>query len=101
MTLETTTEKICLIYITTADRGEAVNIGRNLVSRRLAACANVITPTTAIYRWEDEVCEGEEATLIVKTTQSRIDEVSATVRALHSYELPCIIALNDVVAKTH
>lgn len=100
MTETTTPEKLCLIYITTAGKAEAVAIGRELVVRRLAACANVIAPTTAIYRWEGEVHEGEEATLIVKSTQERSAEVTAVVQSLHSYDQPCILVLNDITAES-
>ena len=98
MTETATPEKLCLIYITTTDRAEAVAIGRELVARRLAACANVIAPTTAIYRWEGDIHEDDEATLIIKTTHERTAEIRTVVTSLHSYELPCILVLNEISA---
>ncbi|MEQ8708678.1 MAG: divalent-cation tolerance protein CutA [Rhodospirillales bacterium] len=93
----TDSDKPCLIYVTAADRAEAVALGRELVARRLAACANVLAPTTAIFRWEGEVQEGEEATLIVKSVRARVAEVMTVIKSLHSYELPCILVIDDVI----
>lgn len=82
-----------LIYITTDGAEEARLIGRALVEARLAACANVLGPMTSIYRWEGAVQEGQEAVLIAKTTASLVDALTARVRALHSYECPCIVSV--------
>ncbi|MEQ9329618.1 MAG: divalent-cation tolerance protein CutA [Rhodospirillales bacterium] len=90
MTDETRSD-ICILYVTASGREEAVRIGRAVVERRLAACANVVGPTTAIYRWQDEICEDEEAVLILKTTARLADEAVAEIRNLHSYDLPCVL----------
>jgi periplasmic divalent cation tolerance protein len=82
---------ICILYVTASDREEAVRIGRTIVERRLAACANVLGPTTAIYRWEDEICEAAEAVLLLKTTVTLADEAVAEIRNIHSYDLPCVL----------
>ena len=42
----------CLVYITAPNAEEAVAIGRDLVEREFAACANVHSPIVSIYRWE-------------------------------------------------
>lgn len=82
-----------LIYITTENAEEARSIGRALVEAGLAACANVLGPMTSIYRWEGAVQEGAETVLIAKTTVARVEALTAKVRALHSYDCPCIVAL--------
>ena len=56
---------VCLVYITASDAAEAVSIGRDLVERRLAACANVHGPITSIYRWQDEIQQDQETVLLV------------------------------------
>ena len=79
-----------LAYITTANEAEAMRIGRSLVERRIAACANVIPAMRSIYRWKGDLCEDEEAVLIVKSTAARENELTEAVLALHSYECPCL-----------
>lgn len=82
-----------LIYITTDGAEEARAIGRALVEAQLAACANVLGPMTSIYRWEGAVQEGQEAVLIAKTTAALVEELTARVRELHSYDCPCIVSV--------
>ncbi len=81
------------LYVTAASKDEALAIGRLLVEERLAACANVIPGTTAIYWWEGKVQEGEEAILVLKTRNDLVDAATARIRSLHSYSCPCVAAL--------
>ncbi|MBV9655415.1 MAG: divalent-cation tolerance protein CutA [Acetobacteraceae bacterium] len=83
---------ILLVYITCADAEEARRIGRALVEERLAACVN-IRPHEAIYRWQGAVEEGAETAMIAKTTRAGYPALQARVCALHSYRVPCIVAL--------
>lgn len=81
-----------LVYITTANEEEAERIGRALVERQLAACANIVPAIRSIYRWEGQVVEDGETLLLIKTTVSALDELVATVKQLHSYSVPCVTA---------
>jgi periplasmic divalent cation tolerance protein len=83
----------CLVYITAGTAEEARRIGAALVEERLAACANVIDGMRAIYRWEGGVQNDEEAVLIVKTRADLLDALTERVKALHSYEIPCVVGL--------
>ena len=83
----------CLVYITAPDAEEARRIGCALVAARLAACANVYGGITSIYWWEGEIQEDTEAVLIAKTRESLVEALTETVRNLHSYECPCVVAL--------
>ena len=81
-----------VVYVTAADAAEADRIGRAVVVERLAACANVLPAMRSIYWWEGAVTEGNEAVLILKTTAARLAALMARVKALHSYDCPCIEA---------
>ncbi|MHA1109128.1 MAG: divalent-cation tolerance protein CutA [Alphaproteobacteria bacterium] len=83
----------CLVYMTAATKEEARRIGSALVEERLAACANVIDGMTAIYRWEGEIQNDDEAVLIAKTRTELVDALTERVKALHSYDIPCVVAL--------
>ena len=82
----------CFVYITAGDAAEARKIGRILVEERLVACANVQDRVTSIYRWEDEVKEETEAVLVAKSVADRLPAVIDRVKALHSYDCPCIVS---------
>ncbi|MEQ9607199.1 MAG: divalent-cation tolerance protein CutA [Kiloniellaceae bacterium] len=83
----------CLVYVTAADAKEAKEIGRAMVEARLAACANVFPQMVPLFRWEGEIGEGAESVVILKTTQSRVAELTEAVEAMHSYDCPCVVAL--------
>ncbi len=84
---------IRFVYMTAGDRSEAVTIARELVTRRLAACVNMIDPMQSIYWWDGAVQEDTEVVLIAKTTQGRMPALISEVKRLHSYECPCIVSL--------
>jgi periplasmic divalent cation tolerance protein len=72
---------------------EAQRIARALVDRRHAACVNILPGVHSVYRWQGEVEEAPEWTLLVKTQESRYTDCENTIRSLHSYVTPEIIAL--------
>jgi len=82
-----------MVYVTAADRDEARRIAETLVAERLAACANIIGQIESVYHWEGEVRSSGEAAFLAKTTEACFDALAARVRELHSYELPCVVAL--------
>lgn len=84
--------RAAVVYITAANRNEALAIGRTLVAERLVACANVLDGMTSVYRWEGELSEDREAVLIAKTRQELADRVVTRVRELHSYKCPCVVS---------
>jgi periplasmic divalent cation tolerance protein len=84
---------VIFVYVTTASREEALLIGRTLVGERLAACANVIDGMRSIYRWNDEIRDEGETVLILKSLATALPALTARIKALHSYECPCVAAL--------
>lgn len=82
------------VYMTAATRRDALRIGDALVRERLAACVNVLGPIASIYRWKGRVTRGREVAFIAKTRAARVAALVARVRALHSYDVPCVVALD-------
>lgn len=82
-----------LVYVTTANSEDAKKIGRAIVERKLAACANILPQMDSIYSWKGKVCEDQEAVLILKTRRSLFKELMEKVRALHAYDCPCVLSL--------
>lgn len=81
------------IYVTCADQAEASRIGRALVKERLAACANIVGSVRSIYRWKGKIKEGREVALVLKARQATLTKLTTRVRELHSYDVPCVVAL--------
>lgn len=82
-----------MVFITTSNRRQAGRIAGAVVSKKLAACANVLPSVTSIFRWKGQVQKSRESLLIVKTTARRYPALARAVRAMHSYEVPEIIAI--------
>lgn len=85
------------IVTTFPTRETAEAAARELVERRLAACAQVGGPITSVYRWQGAIESAEEFTLTLKTRRDLFDLAAAVIGTLHSYEVPEILAF-DVVA---
>ncbi len=79
------------VYITVKDKKDALKIGAELVSSRLAACANIINNVESVYRWNGKIQSAQEVILIVKTKESAIEKLIEKVKSLHSDECPCIV----------
>ena len=82
-----------IVVVTTVGTEEqAYLIAREIISRRQAACVNILPGIRSIYRWKGKICKDGELLLIVKTLEGELDGVMATIRELHSYELPEILS---------
>jgi periplasmic divalent cation tolerance protein len=84
-------ELVVLVTVPSRDDGE--RIAEALVGEALAACVNVVGPIRSIYRWQGEICRDDEHLLLIKTTRARYAELESRVKALHSYDVPEVVAL--------
>jgi periplasmic divalent cation tolerance protein len=82
-----------VVLMTAANREEAGRIAEMLVSKRLAACVQILPEIKSIYHWQGEVRREMETLLLAKTTKNQFDDLVSRVSAIHSYETPEIIAL--------
>mgnify|MGYP000929436762 CR=1 FL=1 len=74
----------------TVDRARAM--ARTLIDECLAACVEIQT-VQSLYRWDGAVCDTTEYVLVLKTRADLYAQVEARILALHTYDLPQIIAL--------
>lgn len=82
-----------VVFITASGEDEAVKIARSLVEARLAGCVNIIKNIRSVYRWEETVEDEPEVLMVAKTRETLFHELMKTVKELHSYTVPEIIAL--------
>ena len=82
-----------VIFITTSSETEARQISDALLTRRKAACVNIIPTVNSSFWWQGKLESAAESLLMVKTKASLVDEVVALVKENHSYTVPEIIAL--------
>jgi periplasmic divalent cation tolerance protein len=82
-----------IVFTNLPDREAAVKLAHELVAKRLAACVNVLSGCTSVYRWKGTIENASEVPVLIKTRAARYAEVEAAIRGLHPYELPEIIAV--------
>ena len=85
--------KVLIVLVTASGQKEAETIGQAVVKEKLAACVNILSSVTSIFRWQGKVQKSREALLILKTTERRYRALERLIRAKHSYDVPEIIAL--------
>jgi periplasmic divalent cation tolerance protein len=82
-----------IVVVTTVGTEDQANlIAREVIARRQAACVNIVSGVRSTYRWKGKICTDGEMMLVIKTLEGEFDGVAATIRELHSYELPEILS---------
>ncbi|MGB8947221.1 MAG: divalent-cation tolerance protein CutA [Streptomyces sp.] len=84
---------IVIAQTTIDDEDKAKALARGAVESRLAACAHIDQPFTAVYRWKGAIETATEWRISYKTTTDRLPELEAWVAREHGYEVPEWIAL--------
>jgi periplasmic divalent cation tolerance protein len=82
------------VVTTVGTEEQAYLIAREIVARRQAACVNIFPGIRSIYRWKGKICKDGELLLFIKTLEGEFEAIAATIRELHSYELPEILSFN-------
>ncbi|HVM62368.1 MAG TPA: divalent cation tolerance protein CutA [Verrucomicrobiae bacterium] len=85
--------------VTCASRTEARKVAKTIVTKKLAACVNVVVGLESHYWWRGKIESARECLLLVKTTRARARAVEGAVRAAHSYEVPEIVFLPVVAGE--
>ena len=85
--------KFKVLYCTTSSMDEATTIAEHLVGNHIAACVNVLTAVRSIFWWNNKVYQDNEALMIIKTEERHIPAIEHSIRLLHSYENPELIAI--------
>jgi len=85
--------KYVAVFITAGSEAEAARIARGLVVKKLAACVNIIRDIRSIYSWKGKLEDSKECLLVAKTTEGLFCKLERSVKRMHSYECPEIIAI--------
>ena len=85
--------KPLIVLTTVAQTYDAREIAEELVSRRLAACVNILPQVLSVYRWEEKVEHDNEQILLIKTLDERIDELREFILKRHPYDVPEFVVI--------
>lgn len=81
---------IATVYAVFADTAEAERIAETVVTEGLAACTNILGGCRSIYRWDGKIERADEVPVLFKTAHA--DALIARIVALHSYDVPAVVA---------
>jgi len=82
-----------IVLTTTSSREEAEKIAHALLAERLIACANIIGPVHSLFWWQNKIDTAQEHLILMKTRKDLFNRLAEKVKAIHSYQVPEIIAL--------
>ena len=82
----------CVVLTTTDRESVAEKIVQALLEKRLAACVQV-HPVASRYIWKGALERSDEWALSIKARTADFERIAATIRELHTYELPEIVAV--------
>ncbi|OAI00300.1 dihydroorotate dehydrogenase [Methylomonas methanica] len=82
-----------LILCTCPDIEVADKLAGTLITQKLAACVNILPGVRSVYEWQGEIETAQEHLLLIKSHQDRYAAIEATLKSLHPYQLPEIIAV--------
>jgi periplasmic divalent cation tolerance protein len=80
-----------LVMTNFPDKKGAVALAEALIDQHLAACVNVLSPCTSIYRWQGTVESADEIPVLIKTLRQHYGRVEQLIKMMHPYELPEVI----------
>jgi len=82
-----------IIFCTCPDRDTAKKLAHLLVTKKLAACVNILPGITSIYTWEEQIESVQEHLLLIKSSKDNYQTIETTLFKHHPYEIPEIIAV--------
>ena len=85
--------QVVVVMVTTVNQDEAVKIADQVIQSRLAACASTIPTVRSTYWWEGKLMTDQESLLLIKTTSDKFNALEESIRKIHSYKVPEIIAI--------
>ena len=81
------------IVLVTCPIESAEKISKTVLQERLAACVNIIRDVRSLFWWEGKIDTAEESLLIIKTRTELVTKLEDSIKRVHPYEVPEIIAL--------
>lgn len=84
---------VLIALSTFPDATTARHIAAQLVTEKLAACANLIPNIESIYRWQGKIEKAPEVIVLFKTTATRCAAFQERLKSLHPYDVPEVICL--------
>jgi len=86
-----------VIFITVPSIDIGQQIADKLVEEKLAACVNITSKINSVYFWQGNIEKDDEFLLIIKSRKDKFEKLEKTVKKIHPYSVPEIIAMPIVL----
>ena len=86
--------KFCCVLSTVPSIKKARFLAGLLVSKRLAACVQILPGIESHYRWRGKKETSREVLLVIKTKTSVYEKLEKVLLKNHPYEVPEIVCLS-------
>ncbi len=90
---EDSMEEYIVVFCTVPDEKTGQDLAEKLLEARLVACVNLSGGSSSFYWWQDTIEKSSENLLILKTRRELFPKLETTIKSLHPYQVPEIIAL--------
>lgn len=82
-----------IIFMTATSKSEARRIVKNLLEKRIIACANIYSPVESYFWWQGKIDKANEVLVLLKSDQRLFTKLSKAIKEMHSYDVPEILAV--------
>ena len=82
-----------LVFMAAASEAEAQKVSLMLLEKHLIACANILGPVESMFWWQGKIDTAKEYYVIMKSDEKLFKKLSETVKKVHSYDVPEILAV--------
>ena len=85
--------KYIVVLVTVGNKKEAKKITDKILNERLAACVNAVPNISSHYWWKGKLQSSKESLLIIKTNKNLFEKLKKSIKKIHTYTVPEIIAM--------
>ncbi|MEM5829457.1 MAG: divalent-cation tolerance protein CutA [Candidatus Aenigmatarchaeota archaeon] len=81
----------CVIFLTCPKERIAEKVAKDLLKKKLIACASVIPKIKSFYWWEGKIERNSEVLVMMKTEEKLFPLIEKEILKIHPYKIPEII----------
>ncbi len=100
MAFESKKTNLILVLTSEANVTIAEDLAKIILEKRLAACAN-LKEIKSYFWWDGRLQEENEVQILIKTTQSQLQNLLDAINKLHTYQTPEILWWNASVGDVY
>ncbi len=86
-------DNLFLCYTTVSQMTEAESLAEDIIKSRLAACVQIDSPVTSVYRWQGKVEKEQEIRIAIYALEGSLSKLERFIEDRHPYDTPKWVCL--------